>query len=263
MPRFAANLSMLFTEVPFLERFAKAARAGFTAVEFLFPYAFSRVQISQALQANGLRTVLFNLPPGDWEKGERGIAALPGREEEFAESLETALDYAKALGCPLVHAMAGIAPKGADYARMEQVYKANLAKAADFFAPHGISVGLEPITQRSMPGFFLRSTGQAAGYIRELRRPNLRLQFDFFHTQMEEGCVSLRFKELFPLVGHCQIAGVPERREPDGGELNYDYIFALVDEMGYRGFLGCEYNPAGDTLAGLGWFQARREAQRA
>jgi hydroxypyruvate isomerase len=142
---------------------------------------------------------------------------------------------------------------------MERVYKANLAKAADFFAPHGISVGIEPINQRSMPGFFLRTLAQAAGYIRELNRPNLRLQFDFFHVQMEEGCVSLRFREFFPLVGHCQIAGVPDRHEPDKGELNYDHVFALADALDYAGFFGCEYNPAGDTQAGLSWFQAYRE----
>jgi hydroxypyruvate isomerase len=250
---------MLFTEVPFLERFPLAARSGFKGVEFLFPYAFPQQEISRILTANSLQAVLFNLPPGDWDQGERGIAALPGREAEFAHGLETALGYARETRCPRVHAMAGIAPQGADYAEMERIYKANLAKAADFFAPHGISVGIEPINQRSMPGFFLRTLAQAAGYIQELNRPNLQLQFDFFHVQMEEGCVSLRFQEFFPLVGHCQIAGAPERHEPDTGELNYDYIFAQVDALHYANFLGCEYNPSGDTRAGLRWFQPYRE----
>ncbi len=254
MPRFAANLSMMFTEVPFLERFVLAAEAGFSAVEYLFPYAFSPEEVAAPLKKFSLKQALFNLPAGDWEKGERGLAALPGREDEFAGSLETALGFAKATGCTIVHAMAGMIPSGMDRAEMERVYKANIAKAADFFAPHGISVGLEAINQRSMPGYFLRTQGQAAAYIAELDKPNLKLQYDFFHVQMEEGCVCQRFKEYLPIIGHCQLASAPERHEPDQGELNYDYVFSVVDAMGYQGYIGCEYNPAGKTVDGLGWF---------
>jgi hydroxypyruvate isomerase len=194
------------------------------------------------------------MPAGEWDKGERGLAALPGREAEFAGSLETALAYAKATGAPIVHCMAGYPPKDVDLAEAERVYKANIAKAADFFAPHGIKVGIEPINRRSMPGYFLRTLKQAAGYIEELGRPNLRLQFDFFHVQMEEGSVALNLREYFKYIGHCQLAGAPERHEPDTGELRYEYIYKVVDELGYPGYIGCEYNPAGGTEEGLGWF---------
>lgn len=253
MPRFAANLSMLFTDVPFLDRFERAARAGFTAVEYLFPYAFSPEEVSTPLAKYNLKQALFNLPAGDWEGGERGMASLPGREEEFAQNLEKGLLYAKANKAPIVHCMAGL-PIGADLAEAERTYKANIAKAADFFAPHGITVGIEPINQRSMPGYFLRTIEQAVGYIEELARPNLKVQFDFFHVQMEQGCVALRLRENYNYIGHFQLASVPERNEPDGGELCYEYIFAVVDELGYSGYIGCEYNPAGETEAGFGWF---------
>lgn len=254
MPRFAANLSMMFTEVPFLERFGKAAQAGFTAVEYLLPYAFSVEETAAPLAKYNLKQALFNMPAGAWDQGERGIAAISGREEEFDKSLGTALEYAKATNVPIVHCMAGYPPKGADLAETERVYKANIAKAADFFAPHGINVGIEPINQRSMPGYFLRTIKQAVGYIEELGRPNLKLQFDFFHVQMEEGCVILKLRENYKHVGHCQLAGAPDRNEPDRGELNYSYIYKVVDELGYPGYIGCEYSPADGTEAGLGWF---------
>lgn len=254
MPRFAANLSMMFTEAPFLERYALAAKAGFKAVEYLLPYAFGVEEVTKPLAEYGLTQALFNLPAGDWDKGERGIAAIPGREGEFAKSLDIALPYLEATKCPIVHAMAGYPPVGCDFAEAERVYKANIAKAADFFAPHGITVGIEPINQRSMPGYFLKTLGQAVGYIEELGKPNVKLQFDFFHVQMEEGCVALKLKENFKYVGHCQLAGAPERNEPDTGELRYEYLYALVDSLGYAGYIGCEYNPKGDTVAGLGWF---------
>ena len=259
MPRFAANLSMMFTEVPFLDRFELAAKAGFTAVEYLFPYAFSPEEVAAPLAKYGLKQVLFNLHPGDWESGKRGLAALPGREEEFEKSLETALPYAKATNVPMIHCMAGFPPQDATFAEAERVYKANIAKAADFFAPHGINVGIEPINQRSMPGFFLRTQAQAIDYIETLGRKNIKLQFDFFHVQMEEGCVALKLRENFKYVGHCQLAGAPERNEPDTGELNYDYIYKVVDELGYAGYIGCEYNPANGTEAGLGWFAPYKE----
>ena len=255
MPRFSANLSMIFTEAPFLERYELAAKAGFVAVEYLFPYAFSVEEITTPLAKYNLKQVLFNLPAGDWGKGERGLAALPGREDEFAESLETALPYITATKVPMVHCMAGYPSKDAAPAVVERVYKANIAKAADFFAPHGVNVGIEPINQRSMPGFFLRTINQAVGYIEELGRPNIKLQFDFFHVQMEEGCVALKLKENYEYVGHMQLAGAPERNEPDTGELRYEYIYKVVDELGYTGYIGCEYNPA----AGLGWFAPYKE----
>jgi hydroxypyruvate isomerase len=254
MPRFAANLSMMFTEAPFLHRYELAAKAGFTAVEFLFPYAFSVEEVTAPLVKYGLKQALFNLPPGNWDTGEKGIAALPGREDEFAQSLETALDYAKATKAPIVHLMAGFPPQDANMADVERVYKANLAKAADFFAPHGINVGIEPINRRSMPGYFLHTLKQAVGYIEALGKPNIRLQFDFFHVQMEEGCVALKLRENFKYIGHCQLAGAPERNEPDTGELRYEYLYNVIDELGYEGYIGCEYNPAKGTEAGLGWF---------
>ncbi len=258
MPQFAANLSTMFTEVPFEERFAAAAQAGFKAVECMFPYVLPPDGVAALLQHNGLRLVLFNLYAGDWEQGERGLAAQPGREQEFSASLERALAYCKATGCALVHPMAGLVPESADAGKrqeMETVYAANLAKAADFFAPHGVTVVIEAINQRSIPGYFLRTQGQAAAYLEQLGKSNLKLQFDFFHVQMEEGCVALKFKELFPLIGHCQLAGVPDRHEPDSGELDYRYIFHVVDSMQYAGYIGCEYLPAGETRAGLGWLE--------
>jgi hydroxypyruvate isomerase len=249
---------MMFTEAPFLARFELAAKAGFTVVEYLLPYGHSPEEISAPLAAFGLQQVLFNLPAGDWAKGERGMAALPGREEEFAKSLERALPYVQAAKVPLVHAMAGYPPAEADGAETERLYKANLAKAADFFAPHGVSVVIEPINQRSMPGYFLRTVSQAVGYIEELERPNLKLQFDFFHVQMEEGCITLKFKENFKHIAHCQVAGAPERHEPDTGEINYPSLFAFVDALGFRGCIGCEYTPAKGTNEGLGWFSPYR-----
>ncbi|MDR3073404.1 MAG: TIM barrel protein [Deltaproteobacteria bacterium] len=255
MPRFAANLSMMFTEVPFLQRFELAAKAGFSAVEYLLPYAFSVEDVAAPLARYNLRQALFNLPAGEWDKGERGLAALPGREGELAKGLETALAYVKATRTPIVHLMAGFPPKDADPAEIERLYKANVAKAADFFAPHGVTVGLEPINHRSMPGYFLHSIKQAVRYIDELGKPNVKVQFDFFHVQMEEGCVALKLKENFKYVGYCQLAGAPERNEPDTGELRYEYLFKLLDELGYKGYIGCEYNPAKGTEAGLGWFK--------
>ncbi len=259
MPQFAANLTTMFTEVSFEKRFAAAAQAGFKAVECMFPYEVPPVGVAALLQRHALRLVLFNLYAGNWEQGDRGLAAQPGREEEFTASLQRALDYCKATGCSMVHPMAGLVPEGADAAavkKMETVYTDNLAKAADFFEPHGVTVVIEAINQRSIPGYFVRTQDQAAGYIEQLGKANLKLQFDFFHVQMEEGCVSLRFKEHFSRIGHCQLAGVPERHEPDSGELDYAYIFELVDAMRYGGYIGCEYLPAGDTRAGLGWLKS-------
>ena len=243
MPRFAANLTMMFTELPFLDRFSAAADQGFHWVEYLFPYEFAPEDLARALERNGLTQALFNLPPGDWEAGERGLACLP-------------VLYAKALRCPRVHLMAGNRPTDADAARLERTYLDNVLRAAQRLADEGLELCLEPINQFSMPEYFLRTQEQAAAYIERLGLPNLRLQFDFFHCQMEQGNVSGRLRRFFPLIGHCQLAGAPDRHEPDQGELNYPYLLALLDELGYQGVVGCEYNPAGKTVDGLGWFRA-------
>ena len=254
MPNFAANLTCLFTEQPFLERFAAAAQSGFSAVEFLFPYAVAPERIAQELRNNRLTPALFNMPPGDWDAGERGIACLPGRENEFLAGVEKAIAYARVIGNERVHAMAGLVPQGADVAELESTYCANIAAAAGKCAEHGLTVCLEPINQRSMPGYFLSRQEQAVRYIQRIAAPNVVLQFDCFHVQMEEGSVSLKFQEFLPFIGHCQIAGVPDRHEPDTGELWYSHLFSLFDSLGYSGFVGCEYNPASDTQSGLGWF---------
>lgn len=255
MPNFAANLTMMFTEHSFMDRFAAAARAGFKAVEYLFPYPYAASELAAKLREHNLTQALFNLPPGDWDKGERGMACLPGREAEFAAAVEKGIAYAKILGNTRVHAMAGMVPTGISHDVLESTYKQNMVVAAKMLAAHGLTLCLEPINQRSMPGYFLRTQAQAVKYIKEMGQPNITLQFDVFHVQMEEGCVALKWKEFLPYIGHCQIAGVPERHEPDTGEINYDYIFATIDASGYQGFIGCEYNPAGDTAAGLGWLQ--------
>ena len=255
MPRFAANLTMMFTEVPFLQRFAEAARCGFKAVEYLFPYAWPAEDLDALLREHQLTQALFNLPPGDWDKGERGMACLPGREAEFLAAVEQGIAYAKVLGNTRVHAMAGLMPANVPHDVLESTYKNNVAKAAQMLAPHGLTLCLEPINHRSMPGYFLHTQGQAARYISALGQPNIALQFDVFHVQMEEGCIALKWKEFLPIIGHCQIAGVPQRHEPDTGEINYAYLFQLMDDTGYKGFVGCEYNPAGDTAAGLGWLK--------
>jgi len=256
MPRLAANLSMLFNEVPFLERFAAAARAGFKGVEFLFPYDHTPEDLAEALRANGLEQVLFNLPPGDWEAGERGLAALPGRETEFQAGLDRALPYAQALGCRRVHMMAGIPPEGADPLACRDAYVASLRAAAAIFAPHGVTVLAEPINSRDMPGYFLNHQGQAVALIEAAGAANTGLQMDFYHCQIVDGDLASHLRANFTQIRHIQIAGAPERHEPDRGEVNYPYLFDLMDELGYEGWVGCEYRPAGDTLAGLGWAHA-------
>lgn len=253
MPKLAANLSMMFNEVPFLERFAAAARAGFTGVEFLFPYDHAPEELAEALRDNGLEQVLFNLPPGDWQAGERGLAALPGREAEFRAGLERALAYALALDCRQIHMMAGIPPEGSDLLACRDAYVANLSAAAGFFAPHGVCVLAEPINSRDIPGYFLNHQGQAVTLIQAAGAANTGLQMDFYHCQIVDGDLASHLRANFAHIRHIQIAGVPERHEPDRGEVNYPYLLDLMDELGYNGWVGCEYRPAGDTLAGLGW----------
>lgn len=249
MPRFSANLSFLFTEVPFLDRFEAAAKAGFKGVEFMFPYAFAKEDIRQRLDDNGLELVLFNLPPGHWDKGERGFAALPGRADEFASAVDLALGYAGTLGCHRLHAMAGLDQHGANKAD----YVANLAVAADWAAAEDVILLIEPINTRDMPGYFLSRTAAARDIIEEVGSDSLRLQFDFYHRHIMDGDAAGALREFLPLVGHMQCASPPDRGEPDEGELDYGALFKLVDELGYPGWIGCEYKPRAGTLAGLGW----------
>ncbi len=255
MPKFAANLSMMFTEVPFLDRFAAAADAGFAAVEFLFPYEHAANDIAQALRARGLVNVLFNLPPGDWAAGDRGMAAIPGREAEFRDSVALALSYAAALSTPRLHAMAGVPPAGADRAACRDTYAANLAFAAAAAAREGVDLLIEPLNPRDVPGYFLSTQADAHAIREAVGAANLKVQMDLYHCQIVEGDIAMRLRRHLPHVGHIQIAGVPERHEPDTGELDYAYVFRLLDELGYAGWVGCEYRPAHGTVAGLGWMQ--------
>ena len=264
MPRFAANLSMLYNEHAFLDRFAAAAADGFEAVEYLFPYAFAADDLAARLRDHGLEQVLFNAPPGDWDRGERGMACQPGREDEFKRGFEQALTYAAALKCPRVHAMAGLAPPGADRAVLRATYLTNLAWAAAQAAPHGIDVLIEPINTRDIPGFFLNRQDDAHAVLREVGAANLKVQMDLYHCQIVEGDLAKKIERYLPTgnVGHMQIAGVPERHEPDVGEINHAYLFEQIDRLGFNGWIGCEYRPRrstpGGTSAGLAWFQPYR-----
>ncbi|MBU6461719.1 MAG: hydroxypyruvate isomerase family protein [Bradyrhizobium sp.] len=260
MPRFAANLSMMFTEVPFLDRFDAAAKAGFTAVEFLFPYQHPAEAIGERLKRNSLTQALFNLPPGNWEAGEKGFAALPERFDDLKQSLHAALPYAKATGVKRVHLMAGIANR-ADVGAVA-AFRKSVAHAAEFFAPHGLDVVIEPINPRNVPGYFLNDFVFARDLIDELMISNLKLQFDIYHCQIIHGDVTMRLREMMPIIGHIQIASIPSRNEPDSEELNYPFVFAELDRLGYRGFVGCEYNPRGKTTDGLGWFKPYAGARR-
>lgn len=262
MPRFAANLSMMYTEHAFLDRFEAAARDGFTAVEYLFPYEHSASDLASLLKAHGLHQVLFNTPPGDWSAGERGLACLPDRQAEFRDGIARALEYAQALDCPRIHVMAGIAPSGCDRSAMRRAYVANLQWAADRAAPVGVDLLIEPINTRDMPGFFLNRQDEAHAVIADVGAPNLKVQMDLYHCQIVEGDVAMKLRRYLPTgrVGHLQIAGVPERHEPDVGELNHDYLFGVIDELGFDGWVGCEYRPRGSTPAGLGWLGRARSA---
>lgn len=252
MPRFAANLTMMFTERPFLDRFDAAADAGFRAVEFLFPYDHAPDEIAGRLQRNGLTQALFNLPPGNWAAGERGLAALPGRFDEVKAGVANALRYAGATGCRRLHLMAGLADP-ADPAAAAR-YRDAVLYAADALGERGIELMLEPINGRDMPGYFLNDFAAAERLIAAIGRPNVRLQFDIYHRQILHGDVTMALRRLMPMIGHVQIASVPSRQEPDGEELNWPFLFAELDRLGYGGFVGCEYRPRGRTEEGLGWF---------
>lgn len=258
MPKFAANLSMMFNEVPFPERFAAAAKAGFKGVEFLFPYDYTPAEVAGWLKENKLENALFNLPPGDFAAGERGIASLPGREQEFRDGVAKAIEYALALGTPKVHCMAGLFPAGADRAKHRAVYVENVRYAAQEMAKHGRMLVIEPINPRDIPGYFINTQAEGHAICKEIGLPNLKVQMDFYHCQIVEGDLTMTFKNNFVGIGHVQIASVPTRNEPDQGEINYRHIFKLLDEMGYDGWVGCEYRPRGRTEEGLGWLEAIR-----
>lgn len=253
---------MLYPELPFLERFAAAAHDGFEAVEYLFPYSFDRDELASRLRDNGLKQILFNAPPGDWDAGERGLACLPGRETEFYDSIGKALDYAGILSCPRIHVMAGLVPTGSTRESLYSTYVEQLRWAAEQAAKHDIEILIEPINTRDIPGFFLNRQDQAHQVIADVEALNLKVQMDLYHCQIVEGDVAMKLRRYPPTgnVAHVQIAGVPERNEPDTGELNYTYLFDLLEQLGYRGWIGCEYRPrAGSepagTSAGLGWLK--------
>lgn len=258
MPRFAANLTMMFNEVPFPDRFAAAGAAGFAAVECLFPYALTPERLAGTLAENGLTLALFNLAPGDWEAGDRGVASDPARFGELKESVERGIEYALAGGAGRVHMMAGLADK-ADAAAMA-AYRRALDHAAGRLAEHGLDLLIEPINGRNMPGYFLDDFALAERLIADAGAPNLRLQYDIYHRQIMHGDVTMSFRRLRPIVGHVQIASVPSRHEPDGEELNFPHLFGMLDEAGYDGFVGCEYVPRTTTEAGLGWFAPWRRS---
>jgi hydroxypyruvate isomerase len=262
MPRFAANLSFLYGQHTFLERFAAARCDGFEAVEYLFPYEHPAPLLSAQLRDHGLQQVLFNAYPGDWAAGERGIACVPGREAAFRSAIDQALDYAAALQCPRVHVLAGLVPAGADRAPLQALYVCNLAWAAQRAADVGVNLLIEPINPRDMPGYFLNRQDHAHAVVDEVGAPNLQVQMDLYHCQVVEGDVAMKLRQYLPTgrVGHLQIASVPERSEPDGGELHYPYLFELIDSLGYAGYVGCEYRPRGDTSAGLAWWRRLRPA---
>ena len=267
MPRFAANLSMLYPERPFLERFAAAAADGFEAVECQFPYDEPLQEVAARLRDHGLQQVLFNAPPGDWARGERGLAGLPGRQAEFRAGLGSALRWAEALGCPRLHVMAGIVPPGASRAALRALLVANLREAARLAAPAGVEILIEPINPRDMPGYLLNRQDEAHALLEAIGEPNVRVQLDLYHCQVVEGDVATAIRRWLPTgrVGHLQVAGVPQRQEPDLGELNAAYLFGVIDEVaaacGWQGWVGCEYRPSrgaqpGGTSEGLRWLDA-------
>lgn len=273
MPRFAANLSMLYPELDFLDRFEAAARDGFRAVEYLFPYPYERRELKARLEANGLQQVLFNAPPGDWDGGERGLACLPGRETEFREGVKKAIDYAQALDCPRIHVMAGLLREGVERDALQPTYVANLQWAAAEAAKASLDVLVEPINTRDIPRFFLNRQDHAHEIVESVGAPNIKVQMDLYHCQIVEGDVAMKIRKYLPTgrVGHFQIAGVPQRFEPDLGELNHDYLFEVIDEVsaacGWQGWVGCEYRPARGAVKngssdGLGWLRKHQKQDR-
>ena len=258
MPKFAANLTMMFADRPFLERFKAAADAGFRYVEYLWPYDYPAAELKALLDKHGLKQVLFNSAAGDTKNGEWGLTALPGRESEAQRDIDQALEYAIALQCPTVHIMAGVVPAGADRNAYLNTYIDNVRYASERFRPHDIHIVLEALSPQVKPNYLLKSQYDTLAAVEAIDRDNVRIQFDYYHAQNVDGQLSAMTKAMFARIGHIQIASVPDRHEPDEGEVNYPYIFALLDELGYAGYIGCEYNPRGKTEDGLGWFAAYR-----
>ncbi|MCP1676043.1 hydroxypyruvate isomerase [Natronocella acetinitrilica] len=253
MPKFAANLSMLFNELDFAERFEAAARAGFRGVEYLFPYAWSADELARRLRTFNLTQVLHNLPAGDWEAGERGIACHPDRQTEFREGVELAVEYATTLGCGQVNCLAGVAPEGLTEEHARATFVDNLRHAAGVLEKAGIRLLIEPINTRDIPGFFLNGTRQALDIMDEVGSDNLRLQYDVYHMQIMEGDLAHTLEAHLPRIAHVQIADNPGRHEPGTGEINYPFLFSHLDRIGYQGWIGCEYKPAAGTTEGLAW----------
>jgi len=260
MPAFAANLTMNYPELEFLERFDAAARDGFKGVEFLFPYAFDRQDLCARVRGNDLHVALFNAPPGDWDRGERGLAALPGREEEFRCTIGAALEYSQALGNSRLHVMAGLRDVEIPHEKQMETYLRNIEYAASQAQSIGLTIVLEAINTRNMPGYFLNYQEETKAVCDLVRADNVQIQFDFYHAQIMQGDLAVRLETLFGSIGHIQVASVPERHEPDEGEINYPYLFALLDRLGYRGWIGCEYNPRASTSEGLDWLSPWRGA---
>lgn len=263
MPPFCANLTMLYGEVDFLDRFEAAKRDGFAGVEYLFPYAYPKEELAQRLQRHGLVQVLHNLPAGDWEQGERGIACRPERVGEFQDGVGRAIDYATALGCRQVNCLAGIPGPGTSPEQARRTLVENLRFAASRLAQAGIRLLLEPVNTRDIPGFFVNRSAQAMGILEEVGSDNLYLQYDFYHTQVMEGDLVPTFRRLKDRIAHVQIADNPGRHEPGTGEINYAFVFDVLDAEGYDGWVGCEYKPKAATSAGLGWFQPYRGGRAA
>ncbi|MBI3374693.1 MAG: hydroxypyruvate isomerase [Betaproteobacteria bacterium] len=253
MPRLAANVSMLFAEAPFLERFAAAARAAFRYVEYQFPYEFDQDEVAARARQAGVEVVLHNLPAGDPARGDRGIACLPGREQEFREGVERGIEYARAAGCPRLNCLSGVAPPGMAREQLREIFVANLGYAAGRLRAAGIRLLIEPINPRTVPGFFLNTSRQAEEILQAVGSDNLAIQYDLFHMQIVEGDLARTMERLLPKIGHMQLADVPDRHEPGTGEINFPWLLAEIDRIGYAGWIGCEYNPLGDTSAGLKW----------
>lgn len=253
MPNFAANLTMMFNEYPFLDRFQVAKDAGFQAVEFLFPYDFAVPDVATRVRDVDIDVALFNMPPGDWAGGERGIAALPDRHEEFQMGVDRAIEYARALECKTLHLMSGIVPEGLNPDDMIKTYTESLRFAADACREIDATVVIEPLNNRDVPGYLVSDVGAAQTLVDKVDRQNVGIQFDMYHVQIMEGDLAKRFESHLDDIRHVQIAGVPERYEPNIGEVNYPYLFEMMDRLGYQGYVGCEYNPQGTTAEGLDW----------
>tara|TARA_B100000749_G_scaffold218889_1_gene173904 strand:+ start:44 stop:826 length:783 start_codon:yes stop_codon:yes gene_type:complete len=253
MPKFAANLSMLFTEHPFLDRFSAAAAAGFTAVECQFPYDHTPQELSECLNSTGLELILLNIPAGDLAAGERGLAIFPDRQAECREQIDYGLDYAVRLGCPRMHLLSGLVPAGLEYEVALSTYIDNIRYAVRRAGQSGPKILVEPFNSVDVPNYLVHTVEDARHIIELARCEGVGLQFDFYHTQMEQGDLASTFQRHFELVSHVQISGVPGRHEPDDNEINYTYLFGLIDALGYEGYVGCEYNPRGSTVEGLNW----------